>query len=132
MLKYLNLFKRANRIVDEANKIVVENGDPNLDSGDWIMFFKTRSFVAMVMSFIFTILSMSGIVIPFGEQFATELVIQAAALVMFLWATVERLLGKKRVVWNKTQAEKAHKEAVAKTVAVDRVNPDHIGIGGLY
>lgn len=128
------ILKELNEMVNIANKIAVENGPTSgIDAGDWIVFFKTRSFVALGISIVFMILPMIGIYIPFGETATLELYMNMVAVIGFIWALIERLLGKKKVVWNKTHASKAINQATAqyKVSLSDKENAG-FGTGGLY
>lgn len=109
MFKFL---KEIKDVVNQATQLWQESRDGQGKEG-WIVFFEARSFWLSVISVIFAAMSIAGFVPPFGEQIVVEVVTQVIAAVSALWAVIERIRGKKSIVWSTNQANAAIKQAQA-------------------
>lgn len=110
------LFKQINSLVVEANHLAraPTGGKPR-----WSVFFTTRSFVALTLAVLINVLQLAGFPVPdfLGQQLADTVVFVVTGL-LGLWALLERLFGKTRIVWSRRQAEAAVQEADALSVAL--------------
>lgn len=115
----INLLSQVKSVVDQATRLYqLATGT---DRG-WIVFFEARSFWLSLIGVIFTAIAMFGLPIPVPEEVVVEGVTHAIALAAFVWALVERLRGKKAVVWSPTQADNAIKQAEATAKIVKNVD----------
>lgn len=97
-------------VVNQATQLWQEAHDGKGKEG-WIVFFEARSFWLAVIGVIFAALSLAGVVPPFGQEVVTEAVIQVVSFLAFAWSFIERVRGKKSVVWSPSQANSAIKAA---------------------
>ncbi|RNF34183.1 hypothetical protein [Paracoccus methylarcula] len=106
----LRLFKEISTTVRMANDLAEGSGSAG---PRWSVFITNRSFVAQVFTVVFLILAYCGVPLPIPAEVAANAVYGIAITLMALWAVLERLYGKTRVIWSRTQAERAHDEATA-------------------
>lgn len=104
----LRLIIQLRAVVAEATRLA--QLAKNDDSG-WIVFFEARSFWLSVIGVILTAFTVFGFGIPFDHALITEITLGVVSLVPFAWALIERLRGKKQVVWTVKQANDAIKQA---------------------
>lgn len=109
----LKMLRDVRALVAEANKIAAQ--DPG-DAPRWSLFLTNRSFILLAVAVALNVAQFFGVPLPdfVGPNIADQIVALVTAL-LTLWAFIERVLGKTRVVWSKRQAKKAVEEAVAVT-----------------
>lgn len=105
-----NLFKQIKSVVDQATELWKESNDGKGKEG-WIVFFEARSFWLAVISLLFAVVPMFGIVIPIPQEVVAEGVTQLISTGLMIWAFVERVRGNKTIVWSANQANQAIKLA---------------------
>lgn len=105
-----NFLKQMKDIVNQATQLWQESRDGKGKEG-WIVFFEARSFWLAVVGVVFAALAITGVVPPFGEEIVTETVLQIVSFAAFAWSFIERVKGKKTVVWSPEQANTAIKAA---------------------
>lgn len=113
----IRLIREIAATVRMANNITKQNGSA---APRWSFFLTNRSFIAQVFSLIFAALAIFGIPLPIPAGLAADTVYGITFAIMAIWAAVERLFGKTRVVWSKRQADSAKSEADALTKALKR------------
>lgn len=113
----LNLISQLKLLSDQANDLLRQS--KSSDKG-YIVFFETRSFWLVVVGVVFTLANTFGIDLGIEQSDASSVVINIISIVPFAWALIERILGKKTVVWSSTQAQGAVSTATeAATAAVN-------------
>ncbi|SIS90798.1 hypothetical protein [Paracoccus saliphilus] len=111
------LIREIATTVRMANDIAKQNGRAG---PRWSLFLTNRSFIAQVFSLIFAALAIFGVPLPISAELAADTVYGVAFTIIAIWAAVERLFGKTRVIWSRTQANCARNEADALTEALER------------
>lgn len=110
----IKLFTQIKAIVDQATQLWEESRDGKGKEG-WIVFFEARSFWLAIIAVVFAGFATFGVPLPFAEEVVVEVVTQGISGVLALWAIIERIRGKKTVVWSAEQANQAIKQAQAAT-----------------
>lgn len=103
------IIREINETIKMANAIAAAGGD----GPRWSLFLTNRSFIAQVIATAFALLGLFGVFLPVDAETVVEVIGAVGFLAAQGWALVERLRGKTRAVWNKTQADKAVDEAAA-------------------
>lgn len=111
----LRLIKEIADTVKLANSIAADSGS---NGPRWSVFVTNRSFIAQLFALVFAALAMFGVPLPIPAEVAADAVYGLAFAAMQLWALVERLMGKTRTVWSKSQAYRAVNEADALSKAL--------------
>lgn len=108
------LIKDINALVVMANTIAAQSSD----GPRWTLFLTNRSFLALALGVLSGVLLLFGIVIPGSPDQWIEIIAAIGVIGGPIWALLERIYGRTRVVWNRKQAEAAVVEADALTVAL--------------
>lgn len=111
----LNTYRNLRALIAMANQIAAQNpgGAPR-----WTLFVTNRSFIALALAVILNVLALLGVpLVGWLEGIAPDAlagqVVEAFTAALALWAFLERLWGRSRVIWNRNQAEQAIEEAHA-------------------
>ncbi|UNY40290.1 structural protein [Paracoccus phage vB_PmaP_KLEP18-1] len=98
-------------LIEEANRLAGPGRR-------WSLVYTNRSFIAAVLAFVAGIALMIGLPFPLPLDVTAETVYAVITVAGLVWAGVERVLGRTRAVWNRTQAVEAVTEADALTAAL--------------
>ena len=101
-------------LIEEANRLAGSERR-------WSLVYTNRSFIAAVLAFVAGVALMVGLPFPLPLDVTAETVYALITVGGLVWAGVERVMGRTRAVWNRTQAKEAVVEADALTAALNRV-----------
>ena len=104
-------------LIEEANRLAGPDRR-------WSLAFTNRSFIVACVAFIAGVALLVGLPLPLPVDVASETVYAFITVGGLLWAGVERIRGKTRAVWNRTQAVEAITEADALTEALRKAGLD--------
>lgn len=103
------IIREVSATVAMANQLAAQPGE----GPRWSLFLTNRSFIAQVVALLFAVVGLFGLPLPIGAEEATQIIALIGYLAAQGWALFERLTGKTRTVWNRTQATEAAAEADA-------------------
>lgn len=111
----LKLYRDIRALVAAANSIAANSPS---DAPRWSIFLTNRSFLTILFAVVLNALALIGVpFIGWFEGVAPEIlagrVVEFVTALLILWAGIERIIGKTRVIWTKRQAKKAVEEAIA-------------------